>query len=121
MKLIMSIIPVIIQISNLIQLKKINKNNLIENLKNKNLIENVNKLASNNNVIINEYNLNKINKIVNLNNYNYKIEIKINQIKIPKEKNIISCKWVFSCKQNDKDKITKYKARLSNERFFSGI
>ena len=31
---------------------------------------------------------------------------------VPKEKNLISCKWVFSYKRNDKGNITKYKARL---------
>ena len=31
---------------------------------------------------------------------------------IPKDKNVISCRWVFTYKKDDKGKINKYKARL---------
>jgi len=31
---------------------------------------------------------------------------------IPKDKNVISCRWVFTYKRNDKGEIVKYKARL---------
>jgi len=38
-----------------------------------------------------------------------------------KKKNLISCKWIFSYKQNDKGNIIKYNGRLVSERFFTSV